>query len=140
MKKKNPTDGNNEIIVPQNNNISQLSNLFFFKGKNSDIFGHNPKMQTNRQQKYLNRSAFATLPYRLCQIPIDSDPTKTCPVDFKFKNPPARESRNNTIQVHQMTKVLNPHLIESHDQTSRAFRVNNVNSNNPEQMLPKTFE
>ena len=66
LKKKKPTAENSET-----NNISQLSSPFFFRGKNSDIFGFNPKIQSNRQQKDLNRSAFATLPYRLHQNPID---------------------------------------------------------------------
>ena len=60
-------------------------------------------------------------------------------LDFKLKNPLAGESRKIPIQVHQMTKALSPHLIESHDQTNRTFRVTNVNLNNPGQILPKIF-
>ena len=123
------------MIVTQSNNISQFGNsmnLFLFKRKNLDTTRHNPKTQTNKQQNDIEqktRSAFVTLRCKLRQTPIDSDPPNTCPVDFKFKNLPARESHNNIAQVYQVTEVLSPYLTESHDQTHKAFRVTNVNSN-----------
>ena len=61
LKKNPPRDGNNEIMVTQYNNISQFGNIFLSKGKNSDMTRHNPKTQTNKQQKDITRSALVIL-------------------------------------------------------------------------------
>ena len=100
------------------NDISQLNNPLLFKGKNSDFYEINFKLQSDGQGRNVNRSAFVVAPIRLHKNHLDSDPT-------------VGESCSNTTKVHQTTKAFSPHLIESHDQENRTFRVTNVIPINP---------
>ena len=97
--------------------------MSLFRGKNSESFEFNPKIQLNRQLFPKIRPTYATPPYRLHQNAMKSDLTKAYPVGFKFKNPLAFSD-------------FSPNLMERHDQTSKTLRVTNVNPINPNNPEP----